>query len=506
MLRFWVKRPLNEDLNRIIQSKFAFAECAKWATSGVISHFFVSSENLEGKQYLDFVSNQRNLALGAKFVKVNKKRIRKRALESFLKEKIFDSEILSFERLRHLQNSFNLKGKRRRWLISDEQQLINDEFISLLLEQKNKEMEDKTSICFLRFPVDREQFKQMSQNLFIDEDSVLYPLKDSSDRHFYKQAEALIKSHQNRVSKSKTQTAKLNSIDAQIKAELKKLKKMLRAQKAHERFGFSRIQKIFGWVRFADEPASFYKFEVSKHYLEIDVDSCRQVKVVQSELDLRTKHEFAKHPLMQTEDKLADFLHKLPEKSSVYGVDLNEREKSFFKCFIVGTNSVIKNQNKAFDFLERTQQSNKLSNWSTSLQNQLGLKNVHSKKEPVNKIPLNTKMVNPLLLRQFLTKSVHVPEFVAKDELDEDKMRELQVEYQEWGLENGDFFDGFLFRNEYGDPYKEHPSRSRNLLIGKTSRRCWKTISRKPILWSTRFAILCSRKMNIGCFWTRSLK
>jgi hypothetical protein len=72
---------------------------------------------------------------------------------------------------------------------------------------------------------------------------------------------------------------------------------------------------------------------------------------------------------------------------------------------------------------------------------------------------ISTHMINPLLLRQYLVSPLKLPLFVVKKEIDEDKIRELQVEYQNWGLEEGEFFDGFLFRNQFGEPYEGHPSK-----------------------------------------------
>jgi phosphotransferase system IIA component len=73
----------------------------------MISHFFISSDNLEGKNFLDFVSVQKKIKLGASFVKVNKKRVKKRCLESFLKNKDFENNTLVFEREGFLKNVFN---------------------------------------------------------------------------------------------------------------------------------------------------------------------------------------------------------------------------------------------------------------------------------------------------------------------------------------------------------------------------------------------------------------
>lgn len=411
------------------------------------------------------------MSLGAKFVKVNKRRIRKRALEGFLKEKTFDSEILTFERSRHLLNTFELQSNRFSRLTPGEESSLEDEDISRILERSDDEMTARIGTCRLHFPVDRALFSKLGQSVFAENDGVLYPLKETCDRHFYQSAEALIKSHRNRVTKAKTPTPQTNSIDAQIKAELKKLKKMLRAQKAHENFGFSRIQKMFGWVRFSDEPSWFYRFEVSGHHFEIDQSSRRQVKVVPSEMGLRTKSEFEKHPQLEAEEALGKFLETLPEKSAVHRLSLSQSEQSYLKCFILGTNANIKNQKSVFSFLDRSQKSEKFANCASSLQNQKSPQATAAVKNQIDSITLNTKSVNPLLLRQFLVKPVAVPQFVALDELDEDKIRELQIQYQDWGLENGDFFDGFLFRNEYGDPYREHPSRSTgNLTTRQTGR------------------------------------
>jgi hypothetical protein len=79
---------------------------------GIVSHFFVSCDNLEGKEYMDFISERKKFLLGSNFVKINKKRIRKRCLESFLKDKLFaNDDMLLFERSRFLKSHYNVEGK-----------------------------------------------------------------------------------------------------------------------------------------------------------------------------------------------------------------------------------------------------------------------------------------------------------------------------------------------------------------------------------------------------------
>lgn len=55
-------------------------------------------------------------------------------------------------------------------------------------------------------------------------------------------------------------------------------------------------------------------------------------------------------------------------------------------------------------------------------------------------------------------------EFLTKKNIDS-----IQKEYCEWGLEDGDMYDGFLWRNAFGEIYKEHPKKNEliNYYVGK---------------------------------------
>lgn len=425
-----------------------------------MSHFFVSSDNLEGRHFLDFASERRKLALGARFVKVNRRRIRKRSLESFLKEKAFESPTLAFERARHLRDICGLAADSSRPIAEGESRARLDACLSRILRRRNAALRAETSTCRIHFPVERALFDQLSQRLFGDEDGVLYPLKGTSDAFFHKPARGLVEAHCRRIAEEREAQPAKASVDAQLKAELGKLRQMLCAQKAHERFGFSRVQKVFGWLRFADEPGAFYRFEVSRHVSEVDVDSRRPVRVVEREVPLHTKRDFAGHGDLQGEDELASFLDSLPEKASVSAVDLSPPQRAFFKCFIVGSNGEVQNPKKAFDFLAEAQKTEPRGPCTETLQNQASPKPLLPAKPPAQSCALETRLVNPLLLGQFLTRPAQVPSFVARAELGEEAERAVQLRYQDWGLENGDFFDGFLFRSEHGDPYGEHPSKS----------------------------------------------
>lgn len=90
----------------MMKTKFSHSQCHRFLSTGLVSNFFISSDNLEGKHYLDFVSVQKQLHLGSSFTKVNKKRVRKRCLETFLKSPGFDNEKLLFERMQFIKNVY----------------------------------------------------------------------------------------------------------------------------------------------------------------------------------------------------------------------------------------------------------------------------------------------------------------------------------------------------------------------------------------------------------------
>ena len=78
----------------------------------MFSHVFVASEKLEGSHYLNFISEHKKSNLGSEFIKLDKKRIRKRSLSNFLKKFIFSSPVLEFERKQVIKNYiFKLLGK-----------------------------------------------------------------------------------------------------------------------------------------------------------------------------------------------------------------------------------------------------------------------------------------------------------------------------------------------------------------------------------------------------------
>ena len=257
---------------------------------------------------------------------------------------------------------------------------------------------------------------------------------------------------------------KESSLDAQLKAELEKLKKLLRAEKAHEKFGFSKIKKIFGWLRLSDDESAFFRFSVSRNWVEVEEESRKEVDIFSEDFKCGTKLEFESHPLLESETQLNGFLKALPEKYSFSIPRFKDNEESYFKCFIIGTNGMVKSPKNKFDYLLHSKTEG-LSENKVSLQNQSDLHQVPLKLE--TSLSLETKLINPLLLRQYLTPSLNLPHFVAEEELDEDRVKELQVEYREWGLDNGEFFDGYLFRNEFGDPFKEHPSKRVGWVNGK---------------------------------------
>ena len=43
--------------------------------------------------------------------------------------------------------------------------------------------------------------------------------------------------------------------------------------------------------------------------------------------------------------------------------------------------------------------------------------------------------------------------------LTEEQIREIELEHKEWGLSEGDRFDGYLWRDISGKPYTHHPGK-----------------------------------------------
>ena len=41
--------------------------------------------------------------------------------------------------------------------------------------------------------------------------------------------------------------------------------------------------------------------------------------------------------------------------------------------------------------------------------------------------------------------------------LNEEQIKAIELEYKDWGLNDGDRFDGYLWRDIYGKPYVCHP-------------------------------------------------
>jgi hypothetical protein len=60
----------------------------------------------------------------------------------------------------------------------------------------------------------------------------------------------------------------------------------------------------------------------------------------------------------------------------------------------------------------------------------------------------------------FKKKKSHIA-LLTQREIPETRIVELERENAEWGLENGDMFDGHIFRDVFGTPYRHHPSKLR---------------------------------------------
>lgn len=47
---------------------------------------------------------------------------------------------------------------------------------------------------------------------------------------------------------------------------------------------------------------------------------------------------------------------------------------------------------------------------------------------------------------------------MTKKDLSEERIRELEVAACDWGLVDGENFDGTIFRDAFGTPLRHHPS------------------------------------------------
>jgi hypothetical protein len=47
---------------------------------------------------------------------------------------------------------------------------------------------------------------------------------------------------------------------------------------------------------------------------------------------------------------------------------------------------------------------------------------------------------------------------MTREDISEQKIKSLELEHADWGLDNNEFFDGIFFRNDYGLILKSHPS------------------------------------------------
>lgn len=232
---------------------------------------------------------------------------------------------------------------------------------------------------------------------------------------------------------------------------------MLHSQKAHEKHKFSKVQKVFGWIRFEEDPSYFYRFQVERDNLSIEESSRTQINIKSFEVDTEAKRAFENHPRLEGEESLQKFLKNLPERRSWSEPEFeNQERRNYFKSFIIGSNSRVDVSAPKFDYLSRLTQPLPLAQ---TLANQTTWETAPSQLKQSLSKSVSTRSINPLLLSQYLLAPLDLPAFLARSEITEEKERELQVEYQNWGLEEGEFFDGFLFRDQFGEPFEEHPSK-----------------------------------------------
>lgn len=281
------------------------------------------------------------------------------------------------------------------------------------------------SVCKIRiqFAVPRSLLENLSKSLFESQDGVLYPLQNSSQQFFYQAASQLIANREEQFENKKIKDNQNNSkskkitLDQKIERELAKLLNTLQGLKAHETFGFSKINRIIGNVRILENQESqnskVFRIDISKFHCKIEENR-------NSETDLYL-NLFGNIPTIN-----------LPKKYEFLNINSkNDILKSKNEENVIGKNNPKQNAKEAI------------------------LNNNIDSKEKLKEI----SRLNSELIKQYLTVGLELPEFKTAGELSEIEIRELQNEYQDWGLTNGEFFDGALFRDQFGNPMNGHPSK-----------------------------------------------
>lgn len=338
-----------------------------------------------------------------------------------------------------------------------------------LLSDDNHMLTNSVSEHYIQYPIKQNLLEKLQENFFKKSDGVLYPLKQSSDKHFYKSKTETIENYNQRVAldnKPKISKKKSLTFDEQIKKEVDKLIKSLHPEKVHESLGFSKVQRIFGYLRFSQQPTRFYFVDISRDYFELDEKNYIEIGLIEKQQIITTK-DCLESEDYNSEPEIISFLKTLPEKSTILYPDFSKNPKmkeSYFKLFMIGTNKDLSLKSKCTNFLVNYSgdypNKNILLGQSNNKLKSFGPNNSKlPKMKTQNEMEINTKKINHILLRQFLVEGVILPNYRSESDLTEEKLREIQVEYQNWGLKEGQFFDGFLFRDEFGAPFAHHPGK-----------------------------------------------
>ena len=436
-------------MNKIKESRYSQSTMHKWMTPGLISHYFVGFENLEGQYFLNFVTQMKSVYFGSEFIKLTKNRVKKRSIETFLKTYIFNTNTLTFERENYLKNqSSNISSNE-------------------MIEHRDEILFSEVNSFRILYPVNRENFLMLGQKLFNDNDGVLYPVTDTSNSYFFKPLDMLVKQKETSVANSIEMQAKkkkkTQNLDDQIKDELEKLYKCLEPIKAEKRFGFSKIERIFGYVRFEDDPNNFHKVDISKNYFEISGHNKINIATKEKVIELKAPSCLSKAEY-EDEPEIVEFVNSMEGSKTINVLDSqNPNFKQIAECklFLIGKNQVLKRSNEELQHLNMNKNSFESDEILSEKSNNKDVKSPPSKnkKHVLSTVKLDTRDINELLLRQFLVQPIVLPEFKVKEEVDNELQKKLEERYQNWGLENGQFYDGYLFRNEFGVPYAYHPSK-----------------------------------------------
>ena len=260
-----------------------------------------------------------------------------------------------------------------------------------------------------------------------------------SGKFFYRPAGDLISQRkaifEESLESTKTSSSKRTklkiTLDQKIQKELAKLLTVLEGQKAHEEFGFSLVSRISGFLKVSSGDVSNDKTKICR------VDISKGHSVIQELTDLEIAGSLSS--ISQTTIVLFGKFRevKLPKRLGYLSPDSQMISK------------ILTAQNES--------NQTTLNSAPVSIAKQAVISNGGIEKKISNCV--DAKVVNAQLLRQFLTSPLDLPEFKTISEISDVQIRGLQHEYQDWGMTNGQFYDGALFRDQFGKPLAGHPSK-----------------------------------------------